>query len=103
MSFANSPANDTMDFLFGIRWYDNWYDDYDKKKYKSYQIFHSIPVLSGIIDNSISDAKSDLYLNRYGMDYNDIIDPSKMYNAYNGSREFGSVNWIGRNIGRLYR
>lgn len=103
MSFANSPANDAIDFLFGIRWYGDWYDDYDEKKYKSYQFFHSIPVLSGLIDNSIANSKTELYLNRYGYDYTDIKDPSKLYNAFNGSRSYGAVNWVGRNIGRLYR
>lgn len=103
MGFANSPANDTIDFLFGVRWFDNWYGNYDEKKYKSYQFFHSIWPVSAYIDNNINDAKANLYLKRYNYDYTSIKDPSALYNSDNGSRTLGAINWVGRNIGRLYR
>lgn len=100
---ANAPFWDVTDFLFGVRWYDNWYGNYDEKKYKSYQFFSSFPFVDAEVENSIANGKTKSYLERYGMDYSDIVDPSSLYNAGNTSRTIHQLNWVGNNISRLYR
>lgn len=94
---------DITDFLFGVRMYDDWYGNYDKKKYDSYKFFHALPVTSEYIDSNIATHKTDLYLDRYGMDYTGIIDPSGLYDSGNTARTIHQLNWIGSNINRLYR
>lgn len=99
----NAGVWDITDFLFGVRWYDNWYGNYDEKKYKSYQFFSGLPFVGDEVAKSIADGKTLAYLNRYNMDYSDIVDPTALYNSGNTARTIHQLNWIGSNINRLYR
>lgn len=85
-----------------------WYGDYDKRKYDSYRFWHdgignklTFGLMSDYIDNDIAKAKNKAYMQRYGMSYEDIIDPSHLYSSADPSAR--AYDFVSSNIKRLYK
>lgn len=98
-----------MDFydVFPVLKRGFWYGDYDEYKYRQYLFWHNGlgNYLTGgftgaHIDESIAQGKADAYMRRYGMTYNDIVDPSRLYN---GNFQSYALNWVSDNVKKLYR
>lgn len=98
-----------MDFydVFPVLKRGYWYGNYDEQKYREYQFWHdglgnllSLGLTGAHIDYSIAQGKSDAYMKRYGLDYTDIVDPTKLYS--NGSIYSRGYNFVSSNISRLY-
>lgn len=86
----------TMDWLYGTEW--------DERKANQYLIMKNTPITSWAIDYAEGKKEMQEYMERYNMTYSDIHHMSKMPGVSSMSSGTGSVlNWIGRNIGRLYR
>lgn len=80
------------------------YGEYDKEKLRQFEALHNVPVVSNYMDYLLDVRADEEYLRRYGMDYSDIHDPRKLKQVRSGSALYGSaLNWVGKNIGRLYR
>lgn len=84
-------------------WYDNWYGDYTEHKYYSYKIMHALPVFRELIDMNIANERTKRYMERYHLDYSDIVNPSALYDADNGQKALGALNYASSNIRKLYR
>lgn len=85
-----------------------WYGDYDEQKYRQYRFWHdglgnklTLGFTSAHIDSSIAQGRNDAYMKRYGLTYDDIVDPSKLYGET--SPLALGVNYVSQNITRLYR
>lgn len=101
--YMDSPFHKWFGDLTGVNWYDDWYGGYDEKKYRSYQFFHALPFFSDYIDTNIATHKTEKYLDRYGLDFSDIRDPSSLYDSGNGSRTLHQLNYVSSNLHKLYR
>lgn len=81
-----------------------WYGKYSKEKLDRYNFYQNVPLYGQYINYKLDKIKDAQYLNRYGMDYSDILDPRKLYSSSSASQLYGSVlNYASRNISRLYR
>lgn len=85
-----------------------WYGDYSEDKYKAYRFWHdglgntfSFGLSSKYIDYDINMAKSEAYMKRYGLTYEDIVDPSKLY--YSTDPVTSTTVVLSENIKRLYK
>lgn len=94
--------------LFPVLERGYWYGDYDKRKYDQYRFWHdglgntlTFGFTSAHIDSSIAAGRNDAYMKRYGITYDDIVDPSRL----NPEQSLGSLgyNFVSSNLRRLYR
>lgn len=86
----------TMDWLYNTEW--------NERKVNQYLLAKNFFLTSWAIDYAEGKKQMLEYMDRYGMDYSDIHHISKMPGISQMSSGYGRVtNWIGRNIGRLYR
>lgn len=81
-----------------------WYGNYDEKKYKEFNFWYSVPFIRPLMDYDIDKARSDSYMQRFGLNYSDILDPRKMLDHQSTSNLYGSgMNFVSSNWRKLYR
>lgn len=84
--------------------FSEWlYGEWSEEKLRRYELLHVIPGVSQYMDYLLAVRRDNEYLSRYGMDYSDIHDPSKLHQASAGSRFYGSLLNVSENIAMLYR
>lgn len=96
-AFEGRPLKDQMkDWLYE----DNW----SKEKYDEYLLYSAVPIVSDYMGYLLDARRTEEYLNRYGMDYQDIHDPSKLPSSRSAiAVNRAAINFVSRNISRLYR
>lgn len=79
-------------------------EDWDTDDYYKFYMLYSLPVFSSYIDTLYDKRAQEEYFKRYGMDYSDVHDPRKLMFS-NSARNLvsGSMNFVSRNLTRLYR
>lgn len=84
-----------------------WYGNYDEHKWNEYKFFHdglgstlTLGFTRDLIDNDIQASRNAAYMKRYGLSYDDIVDPTKLSGMDIYARGF---DWVSSNIKRLYR
>lgn len=94
--FEGRPLKDQLkDWLYE----DNW----SKEKYDEYLTLNTVPIVSDYMDYLLDARRSDEYLRRYGMDYTDIHDPSKLPTSRSATTvNRSALNFVSKNISRLY-
>lgn len=100
--YGPSWLGEAYDGLFNT---ESWlYGEWTEEKYNVYLGLRNIPVFSNYMDYLLDKRRSDEYLNRHGMDYSNIHDPRKLFQTNSGTALIGgSLNFVSRNVTRLYR
>lgn len=85
-----------------------WYGNYDEDKYKQYLFWHNgigntmtFGFSGAHIDSSIAHGRNVAYMKRYGITYDDIVDPTRL-NQEQSPLNLG-LNYVSNNISRLYK
>ena len=92
----SSIGDYTMDWLYNTEW--------NERKVNQYLLAKNFPLTSWAVDYAEGKKQMQEYMSRYQLGYSDIYHISNMPGISNMSSAYGrTVNWIGRNIGRLYK
>lgn len=80
------------------------YGEWTEEKYKQYLAYNSVYPIRLYFNYLLDYRGANEYLDRYGMDWSDIHDPRKLNLSQSGSALGGyALNFVSKNIGRLYR
>lgn len=86
--------------------YQEWLyeDNWDRKKYRTFSLLDALPVVRDYNSMLLAYRQGEEYLNRYGLDYSDIHNPRNLHGS-NESSAFlrSSLNYVSKNIGKLYQ
>lgn len=80
------------------------YGEWNEDKLKTYEALNRVPVFSDYMDYILDQRSDSEYMARYGLGYSDIHDPRKLKQTSSGSVFIGnSINFVSRNVSRLYK
>lgn len=87
----------------------NWYGNYNPEKYRRYKFWHDgigATLTNGystrVIDRSISETETRLYLESHGLTINDIVNPNNLPSSGTITPLADTLNFVSENINRLY-
>lgn len=87
-----------------------WYGDYDQQKLNEYHFFHdglgswlTLGYTRTLIDNDIATTKDRIYMERYGISPEDVVDPSNLYSSGVQDPATAALNYVSSNLNKLYR
>lgn len=93
------------EYYYAITDTKNWlYGPWNENKYNAYVTLSRLYFFGDYMDYLLDVRRDKEYLDRHGMDYSDIHDPRKLHESSSGGNlSMGTLNFVSRNVSRLYR